>query len=354
MDAGRKLRRLSITPCPGLDGEFAAQVVAAARAAEAVDGAPPLNDEQLAALEHPESLRNNATITHFPVQEAVGTIEHPGDAGPFLNELVGYGVLIEYGAADPVGALFIHPDHRRQGIGRALIARMHEFSADNVHVWAPGDTAAAQRLARAAHMVPVRELLVMSRPLDSHDPAAALPEVATPAGVKLRHFIISRDQEPFLEVNRRAFAHHPEQGSLEAKELQAKLKEPWFDRTGFFVAIDQTGAPAPDDGRGVQATQVMAKDGRLLGFHWTKRHEDGTGEVYVIGVDPDAEGRGLAKALLVRGLRHLLDQGCKEVILYVEGDHEKAVGLYERFGFVVRNRDVLYAQHLDVETTGDH
>ena len=126
---------------------------------------------------------------------------------------------------------------------------------------------------------------------------------------------------------------------MESKELRAKIKEPWFDRTGFFVAIDQTG----------QLGRGMAKDGRMLGFHWTKVHPNGVGEVYVIGVDPDAEGRGLAKALLVRGLAYLRDHDCREVILYVEGDHEKAVGLYEKYGFTVRNRDVLYAQHLDTD-----
>jgi len=35
----------------------------------------------------------------------------------------------------------------------------------------------------------------------------------------------------------------------------------------------------------------------LVGFHWTKVHPDGVGEVYVVGVHPDAQGGGLGTAL---------------------------------------------------------
>jgi mycothiol synthase len=43
---------------------------------------------------------------------------------------------------------------------------------------------------------------------------------------------------------------------------------------------------------------------RLLGFHWTKVHADkpGLGEVYVVGVDPVAQGMGLGRTLTVVGM----------------------------------------------------
>ncbi len=318
MDAGREVRRLAVEPASELSPALAEQVLQAARETEADGGAPPLNDDQSAALRHPDSLRGEVRVRHFPL--------HTCTDGA-LGDLVGYGVLITDQsselAADPTGTLFVRPGHRRQGLGRALVARMHEDTDRNVHLWAPHDTIAAQRLARAAHMVPSRELLVMERSLGDDQP---LPDVGVPAGFRLRAFDPGSDQPAFLALNARAFAHHPEQGSLGESDLRAKLAEPWFDPAGFFLAEDESGA--------------------LLGFHWTKIHPDGTGEVYVIGVDPDAEGRGLAKALLVRGLRRLAERGCREVILYVEGDHDRAVGMYEKYGFDVRHRDVLYAQHL--------
>jgi mycothiol synthase len=85
----------------------------------------------------------------------------------------------------------------------------------------------------------------------------------------------------------------------------------------------------------------------VLGFHWTKQHdalgEAGLGEVYVLGVDPDAQGRGLAKSLLLTGLAHLRDAGDEVVELYVEADQPGPVGLYRAYGFVDASRDVMYA-----------
>ena len=51
--------------------------------------------------------------------------------------------------------------------------------------------------------------------------------------------------------------------------------------------------------------------GKLLGFHWTKVHaeEPGLGEVYVVGVDPAAQGRGLGATLTLVGMHHLADRG---------------------------------------------
>ena len=67
----------------------------------------------------------------------------------------------------------------------------------------------------------------------------------------------------------------------------------------------------------------MNDDDRLLGFHWTKRHSATLGEVYVVGIDPDAQGRGLGQTLVDRGLRHLARRGLDDVLLYVEADNRR-------------------------------
>ena len=121
-------------------------------------------------------------------------------------------------------------------------------------------------------------------------------------------------------VNAAAFAHHPEQGALDATGLAVRMSEDWFDPDGLIVAVE---------------------DGRMLGFHWTKKVGQ-TGEVYVIGVDPAAQGRGLGKLLLQAGLDHLTKAGCHSVILYVDSADTVAVGMYASAGFGVAHRDVLY------------
>jgi mycothiol synthase len=87
--------------------------------------------------------------------------------------------------------------------------------------------------------------------------------------------------------------------------------------------------------------------GGLLGFHWTKVHNEGLGEVYVVGVDPVAQGRGIGATLTLIGLQHLAEglSGAERptVMLYVEADNSAAVNTYRRLGFEVFGVDVAYA-----------
>ena len=64
--------------------------------------------------------------------------------------------------------------------------------------------------------------------------------------------------------------------------------------------------------------------------------------MYVIGLADAARGRGIGGWLTRAGMRHLRDRGDDRVILYVEGDNEPAVRTYERTGFEVARRDVMY------------
>ena len=73
----------------------------------------------------------------------------------------------------------------------------------------------------------------------------------------------------------------------------------------------------------------------------------GLGEVYVVGVDPAAQGRGVGATLTLVGLHHLAERlsGADQptVMLYVEADNSAAVNTYRRLGFEVFDVDVAYA-----------
>ena len=152
-------------------------------------------------------------------------------------------------------------------------------------------------------------------------PLAGVEPPTVPDGLTLRGYR-DADAEDLLAVNAAAFAHHPEQGALDANGLAARTAEPWFDPAGLILGFDEAG---------------------LAGFHWTKRAEPGTGEVYVIGVAPRAQGRGYGKVLLQAGLAHLQRAGADRVVLYVDMAEPVAVRMYESAGFHVTHRDVLYA-----------
>jgi len=74
-------------------------------------------------------------------------------------------------------------------------------------------------------------------------------------------------------------------------------------------------------------------DSRLEGFCWTKMHDERTGEIYIIAVDPDRQRRGLGRALVSAGAGYLAEEGAESVVLYVDADNGAALGLYRSFGF---------------------
>ena len=101
------------------------------------------------------------------------------------------------------------------------------------------------------------------------------------------------------------------------KDLENRMAEPWFDPEGFFLAIE---------------------DKRIVGFCWTKIHHDFTnqdpvGEIYVLGVDPQAHGKGLGRALTLAGMHYLVGKGLKQSMLYVDADNEAGKALYASLGF---------------------
>jgi mycothiol synthase len=266
--------------------------------AEAVDQIVALNEAAVLRLRRP-----HRTTRHLLVSED--------------GDLVGYAQL-ELGTEWSTGQLIVSPSHRREGVGTQLLRRLIMESPTPLRVWAMGDTAAARALAMGVGMVRRRELLIMERRLDDE-----LPEPVIPPGVQIRTFVPGQDEREWLRVNAAAFASHPEQALIDLDDLNDRLAESWFDARGFFVAT---------------------KDGSMIGFHWTKQHQDQLGEVYVLGIAPWAARRGLGKALLLTGLHWLQQQGNSRVKLYVESDHQAAIELYLTYGFATASRDVMYAQ----------
>jgi mycothiol synthase len=289
---------LTISVATELSGTEINSVLRLVADAEAVDQIPGLNEAALLRLR-----RTHPTTRHVLVSEQ--------------DELVGYAQL-ESGAEWSAGQLVVSPDHRREGVGTQLLQRLIMESTSPLRVWAMGDTAAAQALAATAGMIRQRELLIMGRGLDDQ-----LPEPAVPSGVQIRAFVPGQDEQEWLRVNAAAFANHPEQALIDLADLKDRMAEPWFSPDGFFVATRQ---------------------GAMIGFHWTKQHQDQLGEVYVLGVAPWASGQGIGKALLLTGLRWLQQQGCSRVKLYVEAGHRAAIELYLTYGFTTASRDVMYAQ----------
>jgi mycothiol synthase len=250
------------------------------------------------------------------------------------GEVVGYAHLDTTDAVEGASAeLAVGPRHRGMGYGRQLVDALVGETTDRtrLRLWAHGNAAGAAHLARAMGFKRERVLWQMRRSL-----FAPVPEPQWPDGVTVRTFVVGADEQAWLEVNNKAFAQHPDQGTWTLDDVKMREREPWFDAAGFFLAEEL---------------------GRLVGFHWTKVHgaghagghghdhaHDPIGEVYVVGVDPSMQGKGLGPALTLRGLQHLRARGLSQCMLYVDESNTNAIRTYERLGFAKWDVDVCFLQ----------
>lgn len=284
------------------------------------DGVAPVGDQVLRELPLD---RTRHLIAADPAGDVVGylNLAPAADDAPAMAELV------------------VHPERRRRGIGSAMTRTGLAEGGDGARIWAHGNLAPARAVADALGLVVVRELLQMRRPLTD------LPPVRVPDGVRISTYSGPADDAELLRVNNAAFAWHPEQGGWTPDELAERKSEAWFDPHGLFLATDE-------------------RTGKLLGFHWTKVHVAShdevhvasrddvrsahLGEVYVVGVDPPAQGRGVGAVLTLVGLHHLAERLASSetptVMLYVEADNVAAVRTYQRLGFGTFSVDAAYAR----------
>ncbi len=300
-------------PCDPTDPEQAAVVDALLRRAAEAAGDHALSEQARRARAHGE------------VVAVVVTVGGGDSGGPMV---AGYGQLRlpahEAGAgAEPLaeGEVVVDPAADRASVLPALLVGLAD-EADRrrrpVRLWITRPDDAVDAAARTCGFAAERDLLQLRCPLPL--------TVAAPDHRRTRSFHPGQDDEAWIEANNRAFAGHPEQGRWDHTTLVERMAEPWFDPDGFRV-LDADG------------------DVGIAAWCWTKMHSTTTppmGEIYVIGVDPSAQGRGLGRLLAVDGLDWLAGRGLTTGMLYVDAANETARDLYASLGFTEHHRDRAY------------
>jgi mycothiol synthase len=291
--------------------------VSPARFPEVVDEVARIDAAALAADGHP-ALGDSVWLD----------LEHPGaDSAGFIVDHVAYAHVARADNAAPdqwMLGLAIAPDARADETRHALVAaavgHVARHGGGRAVLWLLGANAGDDAELQAAGFAPARDLYEMR----VHLPVDREPK--WPANVEVRHFEVGRDEDAWLEVNNRAFAGHAEQGGWTRSTLARRMDESWFDPSLFLLATDADG---------------------VVGFNWLKVHEatdadPRIGEIYVIGVDPRAQGSGLGSALAIAGLYAVHERGIDTGQLFTAADNEVALGLYRSLGFEVHRTDRAY------------
>lgn len=300
----------------GAAGPAALQpITVLARRATIRDGVAPFSEQPLL------DLASGRESQAFVVAVAPGDHGRPGDQ----DRLIG-AALVNTEAAS--AELLVHPGKRRRGMGTALLRAAAQLLPDPkqpLAVWAHGDLPAAAEFAASVGAKATRTLLRLRRSLTNF---TAAPEEGGEGvteggpGVTVREFRPGRDDAAWLALNSRAFATHPEQGRWTQTDLDQRLTASWFTPKTLLLA---------------------ESDGEVVSSVWVKPPDpSGAGELYVLAVDPDAQGRGLGRLMTNRALATLQGMGAESVVLWVDAENEPALKTYESTGFTVDVRDVQY------------
>jgi ribosomal protein S18 acetylase RimI-like enzyme len=141
-------------------------------------------------------------------------------------------------------------------------------------------------------------------------------DIELPAStITTRAFVPGVDDERWLAQNNAAFASHPEQGAWNIETLRTRIAEPWFDPSGFLLFLQGE---------------------TLVASCWTKIHEFNTvrtGEIYVISVHPEHQGKRLGRFAVLNGLASIRSRGVNRASLYVDDSNEPAIAMYKDLGF---------------------
>jgi len=253
---------------------------------------------------------------------------------------VGYAVRwrwVEEASGDAILShrCYLAPPIRRRGVGRAILrANEGSLAAEALapvgsgtrrfETWADDGAVGARALLGAEGYEPTRWFFLMLRPS-----LETIPEVPLPPGIEVRPVVDQAGAMAVLWADDEAFRDHWGYTPSLVKELEGYLDDPRQDVGLWQVAWDG----------GEVAGSVLP----LIDAAENERFGRRRGWIDAVSVRRPWRRRGVARALLVRGLEVLRERSLDEAILGVDADNPQgALGLYESVGFALHRRSAVY------------
>ena len=231
------------------------------------------------------------------------------------------------------------PEHRRRGIGRALLhenlRHAREISDEHgdpypltVRGWV-GEHEAGQRALLESEGFTIARWFFMMRRAGLDD----IPEAPPPDGIELRA-VRPEDYRTIFDAEFEAFRDHWQPHAYDDAAFEALYRKTDLDTGLWVVAWDG------DEVAGVVQGWIWADENKQLGV---KR-----GWLEHISVRRPWRRRGLGRAITAEALRRLRSAGMDDAMLGVDAENPTgAFGLYEGLGFVVEQRATAYARTIE-------
>ncbi|MFC2038694.1 GNAT family N-acetyltransferase [Chloroflexota bacterium] len=271
----------------------------------------------------PHALNERFSHPGYTPEEDIFVIEKDG-------ELVGYAdIMPELSIKRAILYCWIHPDHRLIGLARKLIdcasERAKKPGAEVLHVNISEDNETAVKALSRLGFQYVRRFLNLRLDMNSIEWQ----------GID-RDSLGCRKMAPGEEdklaiIQNRAFSDHWGYNPNTIEEIT-------YDATRMDHSQDDI---------------IVSCDGdKFIGYCWTEVAEgntpdEGKGQIYMIGSDPDYRGTGAGKRVLLAGLAHLKTRGVPVTELTVDSENEIACALYESTGFEVTSSSLWYEKVIE-------
>ena len=240
-----------------------------------------------------------------------------GDAGDLIGFALHYPMYVGFN-------LQVHPEHRGGTLEESMLARTEgrarklarqEGHADTIDAWDVFEEDAERiALLERSGFVP-RSDNVYYRAARSLN--ASIPAPEPPTGYVVRG--LAGDEDAAERV-----AHKPAATTERYKEF---MRAPGYESELDLVA--------------------EAPDGRFAAYCicWLD-HVNGVGALEPVGTRPGFRRRGLARAVVLEGLRRMEARGAHTALVCFEGDNAPARRLYESVGFGVRSTIYTYTKDI--------
>jgi len=255
-------------------------------------------------------------LVDFPWRLSSPTLQAPENVRLYATS---DGALVGFAAWQGAWAVldfYVRPGPYRQAVETALFewvpGRFRALDAERgrpLPYWTEAREDDSERLALIERHGYVLDdeytYVMMSRPLDE-----PLPRSAPPGGVVIRSLAGARDVPAYVALHRRAFASTSMTTEWRTRTLSMPQYRPELD----LVAV------APDE--------------HLVGFcvGWGAPEGDAV-QIEPLGVDPEFQGQGLGRALMLELFRRCQALGVGHVLVETESSRGPARRAYEAGGF---------------------